>query len=73
MTYIYGGATKQGHEGLVIDIFSGSNTAGHTAEKLRRKWKSFELSREYVAASAFRFSETKEEALKNYERIIRGK
>jgi DNA modification methylase len=40
---------------LVIDIFGGSNTTGETCEKLSRKWLSFELEREYVAASIFRF------------------
>lgn len=57
---------------LVIDIFGGSNTTGYTAEKLRRKWKSFELSQEYVAASVFRFSENKEDAMNNYNRIMQG-
>jgi DNA modification methylase len=40
---------------LVLDIFSGSNTTGQVAEAERRDWMAFELSREYVAASAFRF------------------
>jgi DNA modification methylase len=40
---------------LVLDIFSGSNTTGQVAEAERRHWLAFELSREYVAASAFRF------------------
>ncbi|UNK55018.1 DNA-methyltransferase [Rahnella aceris] len=40
---------------LVVDIFGGSNTTGQTAEALKREWLSFELSSEYVAASAFRF------------------
>ena len=40
---------------LVVDIFSGSNTTGWAAEALHRRWLSFELNREYVAASAFRF------------------
>ena len=57
---------------LVVDIFGGSNTTGYTAEKLHRKWKSFELLQEYVATSIFRFSENKDEALKNYNRIIQG-
>lgn len=57
---------------LVVDIFSGSNTTGHIAEKLRRKWKSFELSKEYVATSVFRFSENKVDALNCYDRIMQG-
>lgn len=40
---------------LVVDIFAGSNTTGQVAEAENRRWLSFELSREYVAASAFRF------------------
>jgi site-specific DNA-methyltransferase (cytosine-N4-specific) len=40
---------------LVVDIFAGSNTTGHTAELLGRRWRSFELDPHYVAASAFRF------------------
>ena len=56
----------------MVDIFGGSNTTGYTAEKLHRKWKSFELLQEYVATSIFRFSENKDEALKNYNRIIQG-
>lgn len=40
---------------LVVDIFAGSNTTGEVAERLGRRWKSFELSEEYVATSSFRF------------------
>ena len=40
---------------MVLDIFAGSNTVGEVCEGLNRRWKSFELIREYVAASAFRF------------------
>ena len=40
---------------VVLDIFSGSNTTGQVAEVEGRKWLSFELSRDYVATSAFRF------------------
>jgi DNA modification methylase len=40
---------------LVVDIFGGSNTTGQVAETLKRRWLSFELSQEYVAASVFRF------------------
>ena len=38
-----------------VDIFAGSNTTGQVAEAEGRRWLSFELSREYVAASVFRF------------------
>lgn len=57
---------------LVVDIFGGSNTTGATAEKLRRKWRSFELSKEYVAASSFRFSESENQAEQLFERICAG-
>lgn len=40
---------------LVVDIFGGSNTTGQVAESLGRRWLSYDLNREYVAASAFRF------------------
>lgn len=40
---------------LVVDIFAGSNTSGRVAEDLDRKWRAFEMSTEYLAASAFRF------------------
>lgn len=40
---------------LVLDIFAGSNTTGQAAQNQGRRWMAFELSREYVASSAFRF------------------
>lgn len=40
---------------LVVDIFAGSNTTGAVAEVERRRWLAFDLSLEYLAASAFRF------------------
>ena len=55
---------------LVVDIFGGSNTTGKAAEDLNRRWLSFELSKEYVAASAFRFAENEEEAKEWYEKIV---
>jgi DNA modification methylase len=42
---------------VVLDIFGGSNTTGFAAEALRRKWLAFEMNREYLASSAFRFLE----------------
>ena len=42
---------------VVLDIFGGSNTTGFTAEALKRKWLTFEMNREYLATSAFRFLE----------------
>ena len=40
---------------LVVDIFAGSNTTGMVAEHEGRRWLSFELSRDYAAASVLRF------------------
>lgn len=42
---------------MVLDVFAGSNTCGHAAETLGRKWLAFELRQEYLAASVFRFLE----------------
>lgn len=57
---------------LVVDIFGGSNTTGHTAEKLHRNWMSFELSQEYVAASSFRFAQSESDAESYYTQILNG-
>ncbi|GGF30256.1 DNA-methyltransferase [Flavobacterium limi] len=43
---------------LVLDPFSGSNTTGYCAEKLNRKWISFEILKEYIDQAIIRFSET---------------
>jgi len=40
---------------VVLDMFAGSNTTGEAAQALGRRWISFELRRDYIAASAFRF------------------
>jgi len=40
---------------VVLDIFAGSNTTGFVAERLKRHWLAFEIKKEYVIASAFRF------------------
>lgn len=45
--------TRPGH--IVLDPFSGSNVVGAVAERLKRKWISIEISKEYVIGSAFRF------------------
>ena len=42
---------------VVLDIFAGSNTCGHAAEAIGRKWLAFELNQNYLAASVFRFLE----------------
>jgi len=41
---------------LVVDIFAGSNTTGQVAEAEGRRWMSFDLDRDYLAASVFRFA-----------------
>ncbi len=54
----------------VLDIFSGSNTTGSTAEKLNRHWLSFELDREFVASSSFRFVSSEEKARLLFDEIM---
>jgi site-specific DNA-methyltransferase (cytosine-N4-specific) len=58
---------------LVIDIFAGSNTTGEVCEKIDRKWLAFDLSKEYLSASAFRFieSESSDNVVKSiYEELV---
>lgn len=55
---------------LVVDIFSGSNTTGEVCEKLNRKWYGFDLSKEYVSTSVFRFIDSKDDAIYFYNKII---
>lgn len=57
---------------LVVDIFGGSNTTGEVAERLGRRWLTFELDLEYVAASSFRFATSEEQAKAYYESILAG-
>ena len=57
----------------VLDIFGGSNTTGFAAEQLNRNWITFELLKEYVAASSFRFTDNTETAKMNYDSIMDGK
>ncbi|MGA2000455.1 MAG: site-specific DNA-methyltransferase [Terriglobales bacterium] len=47
---------------LVVDIFSGSNTTGYVAERLRRHWLSIELDRDFALASVLRFMDEWEDA-----------
>lgn len=42
---------------LVLDPFSGSNTTGYCAEKLNRKWISFEVMEDYIEQAILRFTE----------------
>lgn len=57
---------------LVLDIFAGSNTTGHAAERLGRQWISFEIVREYAAASALRFADSIESAKNYYDAVMSG-
>lgn len=60
---------------LVVDIFAGSNTTGMVAEAEGRKWLAFEMNRQYIASSIFRFipkglSLSRKELL--YESLLKG-
>lgn len=46
----------------LLIFFSGSNTTGHVAEQLGRKWLSIELDCGYAVLSAVRFMETFDDA-----------
>ena len=60
---------------LVVDIFAGSNTMGAVAETEGRQWLAFDESRDYLAASSFRFlreTATTSDMTNVYQRIIGG-
>lgn len=62
-------------EDLIVDIFAGSNTTGMVAEAENRRWLAFDESREYLAASAFRFfnDDTTHETQEGvYRSILKG-
>ncbi len=40
-----------------MDPFSGSNTTGFCAEKLKRKWLSFEIEKDYIKQAVLRFQD----------------
>lgn len=42
---------------LVLDPFAGSNTTGFVAESLQRRWLAFELRKDYLLSSVFRFED----------------
>lgn len=42
---------------LVLDPFAGSNTTGYVAERLGRRWLAFEIEKEYLLGSVYRFEE----------------
>ena len=43
---------------LVLDPFAGSNTTGHVAESLERRWISIEINSDYIEDSQLRFQMT---------------
>ena len=49
---------------LVLDPFSGSNVTGEAAERLRRRWMSFELNADYLTGSRFRFDDLQKELVR---------
>jgi len=57
---------------IVLDIFAGSNATGEAAEALQRKWLAFEVDKNYLSASAFRFmeSENEKEIIKVYGELL---
>ena len=57
-------------EDIVLDPFAGSNVTGEVAERLGRKWLAFELSKEYLDGSKFRF-DLKQRRLQSFSHCIR--
>ena len=60
---------------LIVDIFAGSNTTGQVAQAEGRKWLAFEMEREYLASSVFRFmpdDSSPDQLRKAYEAIKSG-
>ena len=57
---------------LVVDFFGGSNTTGESAEECNRNWISFELNKEYVAASSFRFLHKEQSEKEIFDKIMSG-
>ncbi|RLI07049.1 site-specific DNA-methyltransferase [Candidatus Bathyarchaeota archaeon] len=52
---------------LVLDPFAGSNTTGWVAERLSRRWLSFEIREDYLKGSMLRFERDEIiEGLENY-------
>ena len=50
---------------VVLDPFAGSNVTGEVAERLGRKWIAFELTKEYLDGSKFRF-DLSQKSLKSF-------
>lgn len=58
----------------VVDIFGGSCTTGEVCEELKRSWKCFEIDRNYIATSAFRFIAKNEDYARTiYDAISSGR
>ena len=52
---------------IVLDPFGGSNTTGEAAERLGRRWITFEISEEYLSASRFRFVSQSDDVIENHK------
>ena len=52
---------------LVLDPFGGSNVTGQVAESLRRRWLCFEVEREYLEGSKFRFEKVRHPKITDFE------
>lgn len=59
---------------IILDFFAGSNTTGAAAESLGRKWIAFEIDRDYLASSAFRFVDKADKKILRplYEKLTSG-
>jgi DNA modification methylase len=57
---------------MVLDPFAGSNTTGHVAEGLNRKWVGVELREEYAQESRLRFEGLPEEGVAASGQLLLG-
>ena len=57
---------------MVLDPFAGSNTTGHVAEGLKRKWVGVELREEYARDSRLRFEGLREEGVAASGQLLLG-
>jgi DNA modification methylase len=57
---------------MVLDPFAGSNTTGHVAEGLKRKWVGVELREEYAYESRLRFEGLPEEGVVASDQLLLG-
>ena len=56
---------------VVLDPFCGSNVTGECAERLCRKWLAFEISKEYLDGSKFRFEQTPTAGVRKERKKVR--